>query len=340
MLLRVSGADFQAAVTDMVGNGKCSINFTVEDDMLLLQSSGGVYVDKRLKILSLEGESNPITVTLDSAVTLLSENYVVDISIQKDVLTIRQGAFEYNASREPEERVNTGAFERQRISSVSKHQLTQLLSIVRSFETVGRELAVPPATLFIINKTAYVKYSNSMYMQHIDLPDMAIPGEAVQKLLTLVLMVKDSYCKYSREDGIFTVEINKDTCVTVNTISLDKSVLGIVDRINSSLKELTSVNINEYDTTIRKICSTYKKILIEVAVCDGGLWFYVDNTKTKFFAGSSKEALLRIQMSTAQMSMISRIFGSDECSVWKGDNAICLRQKNSMQQLVIAGICY
>lgn len=340
MFVRVSGNEF-ATVIERIAPSNETVYFKVMNNMLYLQAHGVLIYDARIPILDCdaEGASLSYSAVLDKALSLLNKKEDITITVNGEILFIEQESFSYTADKSYEDRVDTRSFELNYDIGYSKEQLRGLVASCRALDTVVRTLGVAFGPVSIKDGYAYPTSSSTAMVVPSDLPNMKISKEILSKINSAVSAGKFNLCTIDGSTIYFKINENEVVSTSIGEPS-DEAVESITTLVQEC-KGVTSIALSRYNEEIQKIVSIYPKTLTNFGITENGISIYVDNINTKITYGDTGRIILGIKISTAQLSVIQRMFG--ECTgveVLKGVNVLCLQQKNLDKKLMIAGLVY
>jgi len=326
--------------TLLQGEKKAAVNFRLKEDRLLLQVNKGIVIEKGVRAFWEGQEKIDITVAIDGAMNLLNDEIpMVDLSFDQDMLRITQNLFQYDAIRLPEQAVDIPevlAWKRLGIEDVR-----DIASASVYMDEVGRTLGETSAAIDIYEGVAYIIYSNTAFMCHTSLPNLRMTAESVRGLRKALTGDTAEY-SFAWEQGLFVVQQDG---VQILVTALRENV-EVVDSVLHSCDSRKQMLLGEYDLTryaeaIHFISSAYKKVLIDLSVCKGGVGIFVESPSTHFVVGDVKDILCSIRLNTAQLACIGKFFGKcRNVSIRKGGNCLCLEDKQGKKTLVLAGMIY
>ena len=342
MFIRISGAELKTNLLELIqGNKRTSINFCLIGNILHLQTSGALIDEKKLVLREYDSkDTTEITVNIEQTINLLNENEPVIINVRGDIMEIKQNSFEFVATRTPEQRVEN-ILDTSTSSKFDNFGLIRFISDSKALDGVAKTLSLGLAPIVIHDNIAYLYYSNTVYSTKVKLPDCSIPSEVARKLSNVLARSKSCSYVHDAESGLLTISISNNETVTIMSQKANKQLVQGIKNVLVNLRDVATVSLRNYKEYMDIICKAYKKLLLELTICEDGIQLHVDNVSTKFVIGSKGKSLVSIKISTEQLSAISRLFGEEVgVVVKKGDNCICLMQKNSEKKLILAGMLY
>ena len=140
-------------------------------------------------------------------------------------------------------------------------------------------------------------------------------------------------CYYVKDDnkGVFKIKVAENEAVTLPIQRTNYEMVYGVDNILSNMRNVTNINMQLYNNNLQ----------ITLSICKEGLGLFIDNIKTQFSIGYTSESLCTITISIAQLIAIQKLFGNcSDVQIKRGDNCICLKQRNSEKTLLIAGMLF
>lgn len=347
MLVRVSSAGFRSAVRKLIGNAKAEVNFSItRDNELLLQVGGSIVSD--IKLPTIEVKEWPVeesvSATVDQALMLLSHRKAdtVEINVLGERVEITQGTFKYSTERSYVEKLSDGAFEYSGTTSVfGAEGFKSYVGSTKALDEIARVLAQPASNIVVKDKTAYIDYYTAIYKCGVDLPDMTLASTAARSVAgRLYTDANPRYYIDSQNDLMhIVISDNEEIAVPVNVPNM--RVVENMACLDTMTKQIATVNIAKYKESIDLICRIYKKTQVKLNICKDDISFYVNNTDARFVVGCEELPICTIELSTAQLSAISKLFGEDtEVVVKKGDNKLCLEKSILRKSLMLAGLIY
>lgn len=343
MFVRIPGDIFKTTILSLIqGSQKTSVNFLLRGNTLYLQTSGVLVDDKKINVTEYDSEDTcEITVNIDQTINLLNKEEMVDISVRGEVMEIRQESFKFSATKLPEERIDSDVFGKKKDVTLYTDELINYIHSTKALDEVSKILAVGMSPVHIHNGTAYLYYSNTVYVNKLNLPNCAISSELIRKLVPVLGRSDNAKYLYDEDAGLMYIDISTSEVVTLTIQRLNHQMVQGIKNIEVNLRDVGRISMVKYKDYMETICKAYKKLLIELSVCEDGIRLFVDNGNTKFDIGSKKGSLVSIKISTAQLLAIVRLFGSSsDVVIQRGDNSLCFAQQNSRKKLIIAGMLY
>lgn len=340
MHVRVSGSSFKQNIIKLLGNSSTAVNFSLSEGKLQLQLAGVVIVNKYVDILEVEGEECSVTVTVEQALELLAEDYVVDLNITRDSVEIKQGLFYYIAAKNAEEKVFTKRVEHYECS-VSEEAIIKFVHNARAMELVNKELGREGFEVDIYNGLGIVKTDNTMYRAKLPLVNSHLSGEECKKLIKCFTGCNSYHLDSESRVILFKIDSGGSN-VAVAYREYRKALFELHENLmRDMVVAVNEIRLEDYSSTMSVICKAYKKLLVEMTVCEMGLLLHVNNAKVQFIVGKDSKPLFTIKMSIAQLNAVNRIFGNETfVQILRGKDKICLKQKNCNSDLIIAGMIY
>lgn len=347
MLVKLSSASFRSAVYRLIGNTKAEVNFSVvEDDKLQLQVAGSIVSDIKLETISVEGwpEGESVSATVDQALMLLSNKKVdpVDIRVLGDRVEITQGTFKYSTERSYVEKLDDGAFKYiEGKSPFMSEGFKDYVNSTKALDEIARTLSQPVSNIVIKDKVAYVDYYTAIYKCSVDLPDMTIASVAARSVAGR--LSANSNPKYYIDEvaDLMHISVTDNEEISIPVTVANMRVVENMAKLEAMLKPIAEVNLAKYKDQIDLICRIYKKMSVKLNICKNDISLYVDNTDARFVIGSDELPMCTIELSTAQLSAVSKLFGEDTgVVVKKGDNKLCLEKPTLRKSLMLAGLIY
>lgn len=341
MRIKVSGKLFKNALLNSMYKTPETVSFYQEDGKLYLQSNSALISNIKVPILESDVDDLDISVIVGSTVQLLNPREDVILEVRGDILQIIQSHFSYGTQRSYESRIPTKAFDMDYSLPYSSDEIKAFNNATKALDEVARVLAGNKESITIRNKKAYIKYSNTGLIMDLDLPDMSITSDALRKVTTALDRSRDSKCCYDKESAVMYFKINADEAVAVPVAEPDNHAVEALEYCLKDTKAVATINFSLYAEYMDAICKAYRKTKVDMSVCQTGLRLFINQLPTSITVGSMSEALCSIQITTAQLQAIHRLFGDcTNVEVRRGENRLCLMQKNSNKVLVIAGLLF
>lgn len=339
MLIKASTADFKESVNTLLqGEKKAAVNFRLRGDTLLLQVNKGIVIEKGVKAAGEGQQEIDITVALDGAINLLNDDIpVVDLTFDQGMLRITQEFFQYDALRLLEQAVDfPEVFTWQKLGM---EDFRSIASASVYLEEIGRTLGETSAAVSIHKGMVYIIYSNTAFICRTALPNMCMTAESVKGLRKALTGGTPVY-NFVEERGLFIVK-QGDAKILVTALRENVeavyNVLRVCDRNRQMF--LGEYDLTRYAEAIHFISSAYKKVLLDLSVCRGDIGIFVESPSAHFVVGGVKDIQCNIRLNTAQLACIGKLFGQcRQVGIWKGDNCLCLENKQWGKTLVLAGM--
>ena len=142
-------------------------------------------------------------------------------------------------------------------------------------------------------------------------------------------------------DGIIYFKISENEVVSTNIGLVDDKTVEDLRNMVNGVRNVTHINISKYIGNIQLITNTYPRSLLNLIVTENGLRFFMDNINSKLVFGDGGRELCGCKISTPQLSAIQKVYNdASDVVVRKGENKLCLCQKNSRRTLIVAGLVY
>lgn len=341
MFARVQCAIFKRTLTDLTGGTKCSVNFKLTDNSMIVQASPNILVEKVMTVEESDKDEESFTAEIGSVINLLNEKGDVSVQTNGDVLSIWQDNFRYDAVRVPEERVDYGIYLKDAVLPFKAGEIVSLAADSRMLDAVAKELGGVKANINVVKGMAYVEYSNSVLIEPVESFDnVMFSPESVRTLVKFLKGSDLTYCK-DDESGMMVMRLDSNMSAAVTVFSPDIRSAMMCEQYLAEMKDITEVDFSRMKNTLECICSSYKQMTVEFIIREGGFGIFVDDITAKFITGYGGKRICSVKMSLGQVSAMCRLFaGITSCTVAVGGNKICIKQKNSRKKLILAGLVY
>lgn len=344
MLIKTSTADFKQNIIEALqGVSKICINFCIKDNMLILQTTAGTVVERVICVKSIEKQlDKDITVIVDRTLELLNEKEeITEIEISEEMLIIRQKSFMFSATSQPELRVEINDSASQEFVRFDSNEFKSIASESRMLDDLTKLLGVDTAPINIVNGRAFVVYSNTVYVRNCKFPNVKIPSEMARKTASILTGNTSIQYRFNQESGNLELKVGDKKRVVMSTLNPDYRIVEAVAEKEQSLKFINKINISKYKAILDTVCRVYKKLLVDVSICNSDLRIFTNNISTQLDLGSKEIPDITVRISTAQLAAITKLFGElSEVEVLKGENMICLRHPYAKRILMIAGMLF
>lgn len=344
MVVYVKAGEFKARVLELLqGVVKGCINFRVKDNLLYLQMKTVEITELRMQVLRVEHyEDRNLTVEIDRMVEVLSDDEELSLTFVGDMIVFEQEGFSLTASKQPVELEQLDVWDKVFKDKMSSYTIQCVTNDCKCMDDVAKDLAMSPAPLNIIDGVCYVKYLTMAYTQNCSLPDMMISNTAAKRISKLLRESEVVY-DYDETRGLLEIKQDQMSACVVSTMRPDHREARLINELLEDIESLTVLNIGKYKELIEMLGRIYKKVLVELTICKGGLNVAIKNLGNKqLVLGQAATPLCSITITMAQLVAIAKIFGrsSEETEVLKGGNLICLRNQHYGKNLMIAGTLY
>lgn len=341
MFVRVSGAKFTEVINNIVVTSKETVHFYMKDGWLYIQGHSVVIYDVRIPVLEVEQDEVEFncSAVVNKEIRLLNPQLDVVLRVVGEVLSIEQDIFSYTAEQSYEGIVDTHAFEQIFDTKYSSALLRACVYSCKALDGVARSLGVTYSTVNIKEGYAYLKYSNTALILPLDLPDGSLSNETLKKISAFTDKVTNCVC--SCVDGIIYFKISENEVVSTNIGLVDDKMVEDLRNMVNGVKNVTNTNISKYVGDIQLITNIYPRSLLNLTVTENGLRFFMDNINSKLVFGDGGRELCGCKISTPQLTAIQKVYnGAGDVVIRKGENKLCLYQKNSRRTLIVAGLVY
>ena len=287
-------------------------------------------------------DRNEITVSLDQTLNLINEKEMLTLRVQKEMFELSQKNFTYIATAIPESRIESDSLNVTSKDFVfCKSEFQRVVQETKTLDEVARGLANNIASIQVYNGNAYIYYSNTALITKLNLPNCSIESGLARELYHILNRTEDCYYVKDDNKGVFKIKVAENEAVTLPIQRTNYEMVYGVDNILSNMRNVTNINMQLYNNNLQIICKAYKQLQITLSICKEGLGLFIDNIKTQFSIGYTSESLCTITISIAQLIAIQKLFGNcSDVQIKRGDNCICLKQRNSEKTLLIAGMLF
>lgn len=342
MFVRVSGAEFTKVINNIVITSKETVHFYSKDGWLYIQGHSVIIYDARIPVLEAEygnGMEFSCSAVVNKEIKLLNPQLDVVLRMVGDILNIEQNVFSYTTEQSYEGVVDSRAFEQEFDRRYSGVLLRSCVYTCKALDSVARSLGVSYSAINIKNGVAYLAYSNTALITPLDLPDGTISNETLKKILVFTDKVTNSVCCLVGDVIYFKVSDNEVVSTTIGVV--DDKLVEDLNNMISSMVNVGDVSVSKYAKDMQLITKIYPKALLDLTVTETGLRVFMDNINSKLVFGDSGKDKCSCKMSTSQLVALQKIYNDDNnVAVKRGENKICLCQKNSKRILLIAGLVY
>ena len=318
-----------------------TINFFCDGKELYLQTFGLVISDIKIPIISSDTSNLDISVTVDNTIKLLNANEDVVLEVYEDVMRIVQSHMTYDTTKSYESGMRTKAFDLNFDRTFNLESIKNYVAASKALDEIAKILAVNKVSVSVSNGRAFMKYSNTAFVKNLDLPDCTIASEVLRKVVSTLERSKTNKYYYDEENNVIYFQISLNEVVAVPITKKNNQQVELITEIINNTRSIGTINFALYAEHMETIYKNYKKLMVELSICDSGLRMFIDQSPTQIVIGTNSNAKCTIQVSTAQLQAICRVFGEyTDVEVRKGENKICLVHQNSNSALVLAGLVY
>lgn len=336
MFIKVSAAEFKSAVERVVTGKKSIVNFTVQEDVLLIQKVGSVIADLRVNLLEPATERVSITVELTGLVNLIKTNKPIDILITKQLLNIKQDDLQVPYESKYEERVDIDDVQSHIQGEFSISELNQLQFKLREFEKFAKVLKVGESMVRLDGEHALVSYNNVIYKQNLKFHPMIISPNQVRGILKSVsgLSGKIKYnVDTNRNILYFDIGRNEKVYLLYSPVT-DVTAFSEFDEIYSSMTVAANITTEikeDLDILLKSINPTQ----LDVTIFERSMTVSILSDYSARIGRIDGNRVFTIRLSTVQLLVFLKTFDGN-ILVKKGDSKVLWEQSNKV--LMMSGL--
>ena len=342
MFARVKGAEFDSVIK-MINGSKTSVNFKYMNGVFLLQSMKTLIHNTYMNIEECDTKDGITEITVELLPLMkVFQGYkdITEIWINEGSMIIRQGNRECRLEKDYSERVDDVLIDNNESNYTNTTNWMDTFIDMRTMFTISKSLHANPTRLVVLNKQAYITYSNTLLICDVDMPDMCIKHQYGMELLHAMTRANNCTYSFNEDKSVLRLILNSkeyiyvlcDTIPILQTIQLKK--------LSEDLEHVTSFDFTKHITDVESAAKSLNTSIVELSICDGDYRFYITRSGFNFSIGSDDIALMNIKITSAQLQVILKLLKScSNVEVLKGGgNLICLKFNNKM--LLLSGMRY
>lgn len=326
---------------DFVGNAKTMFNFRTDGKTLDVQMLGDYTATKSFAVTSIDGDTKEtdISVWVNKFIHVMNKDEYIRITINDAAMFIEQNTFNCTLLREYEARRELPDINGVELTHAFPGRLKYLAHAGVTAIPLAKELSIPDPDPVFANNKFYMNYRQTAYIDSMKYPEMCIPFSTFRDFV-FKMDDKATYAYLQELNTVFYRTKDYDFYVPTTNYNISNSILIAFDKKLSECSPITKIVIKPYKEKLLTVSSAFPKQKLTLVVGTGTFAVSADTNNSHMQVGyEMKDMLLSTEITSAQLTVITRLFGEDdEVIVKRGVGCICLN--TGEKNLLIAGMIY
>lgn len=341
MVIDVSPKFICGLFDDFVGNSDVMFNFESDGDTLKIQYLGDWTATAETIVKSVDGDHNVVRASfwVSKYVQVMSREDVVRITITDAAVLIQQNSFFCTLLCEYEEKRNLPDISGVEFKPSYSGRLKYLAHANTVCSAMAKELSIPNPDAVFSGSKFYLNYQQAAFIESMDYPESCIP-ENTFKSFAYKLDEQALYA-YLPDYSTYVFKTRKYTLWVPSVgYMISSGTIGVFDKKLAECKDVTEVVITPYKEKLSIVAGAFNKKQLQFAVGEKVYCVMAGTNKSHVRVGYDfSQPLLSMNITSAQLSCIARLFGDDESvKIKKGAGCLCL--SSGTKNLLIAGRIY
>lgn len=338
MFIRVSGAEFQSRISRLIPySGRTLLNFKVIGDVLSVQVISNLICETELKIIEKSGtDGDDITVSASQALLLVDTDSSVDIEIQKEVIIIAQKDFNFQATREWEQRSILPTWDEGDAKPFDEKEFSRIMSNVKALDALSKATKEPQSNVVFSKGYAYIVYYRAVLVQDTSIGDFTLTAETARNLLRVL----DVNCEYVvNKDRNYILIKTKYKIIHFNVLPNDVRLCESIGVRMSECKKISTVSLSYLSSKIDVLQRVYRDGKVQLSITENGLRLQVTDGKVTLAYGSTAPIKVTMQSTVITLTAINKILNSvSNIEAYTGGNILCLQFQGT--KLLLSGTLF
>lgn len=342
MLVRVEGQEF-IKVLSTICSTKQVVNFTLEDDLLLIEVFEPLIVSIPIRIISVKKQFDndsykSISIELNSSYNLIPEQCDVDLDIGKDILTISAPGYECRFKSAYEDRFNmpttfSGEFK----ELDSGYGLENVVRLSQYISTFSKYMQVEEPAIIVKEKQAYIMSSAVAIKSNLNFPDSTWLRSVLRAMNTVfrVNHIDKPTLRINNGSGVYgVIKFDEYSEMAFSMRFTHNSQIDAVNGVISSLQKICSISIGVLADKVKIIEKIYKKADVDIAFGEGTYFIKIrvgTDSELVFGTRNTENKIYIIDASIPLLSLINNIFkNSNSVEVYGGNRYVMFKDSNNL----------
>lgn len=326
---------------EFVGNSDTMFNFETDGETLWVQYLGDYTATMECPVTCVDGDKNAARASfwVSKYIHVMSREEGVRITMTDAAILLQQSAFYSTLLCEYEEKRNLPNIGDVVFKAAYSGRIKFLAHVATVCNAMAKELSIPNPDIVISGGKFYLNYQQAAYVDTLDYPESCIP-ENVFRSFAYKLDERTTYA-YLEESSTYVFITGKHRLwVTSIGYMIKSNTVGVLDKKLAECVDVTEVTFSPYKEKLDIVAGAFSKKQLQLTVGEKVYCVMTGTNKSHVRVGYNFDVpLLSMNITSAQLSCITRLFGEDESvKIRKGAGCICLN--SGTKNLLIAGRIY
>lgn len=340
MKIRIDSKELYPVFEGFVKSSAVMFNFLIDETKCAIQVIDDYTVNTGVNfdILELGSGNVNMTVKLGKEVLTLTKDGSITLEFMNETLLLSDGVVELQVVREYEERREYPQISADMLKPAYANRLKYLVHSAVTCIPMAKELGITEPDPIFSNGKFYCDYRQSFFMEHMNFPEVCITFKTLRSFV--FKLSDDAQYAYLQENNVLVfVSENYMFWIPVSNHNIDGATINAVNNKYRDCEEVTKVCFKDFKDRLLIIAQSFPKMQISFTVGEEGFNFSFTKSLSHFSLGELNKYLLSLKITTAQLTVIMKLFGDeDEVTIKRGGNCICLEVKE--KSMLIAGMIY
>lgn len=339
MILEFDGKVLTKLFSNFVKNSKVMFNFEVNGEFVDIQMLEDYTMCTTLpcKVIG-ESENKEITFWATNAIHTLIPDFNVKVIIYDGLIEFIQGINSCKFNKEYEAKREFPEYDTAGIKSLSGDKLKYIVSSSLACNPMAKELGVPiPDPQFSFGRY-YMDYNQALFIEALSFPECSISFAAL-RAIAFYLNNETEYIYVQECNAILFFTDDYRFWVPVNNYNLQGNRINTLNKIVNDCKYVSTISIKDHIRQIDALTAAFSNQFINLSIGDGLFKLSASSGIAQVTVGNLPESgTLNIEMTTAQVATMSKLFREDSIEILRGVNCLCMR--NGEKNFVVSNLIY
>lgn len=339
MILVVKGSIIRDLFSEFVKNNKVMFNFRLNGDKLDVQVLDDYTMCESIDCMSIQGPiiTDDISFWVTKSAHIICGESDVEINITDNSITISQDSCSVIYSKEYEARREYPDMSNVELDNAYADRLKYLTHCAVNCQPMAKELSINYPDPVFTNNRFYLDYRQCFLVEHMMYPELCIVHSILRSFA--FKLDDNTKMKYLAESSVVYFKSgNREFWVPTSNYNIDSTTIRQVDKLIADSKEIAKVSLKDIVTSLSVIPIAFPKQKLTLSVGNNSICIYADSVDSHITIGNSDNSLLMMQITSAQLEVMLRLFKDCDIVVRRGVNCLCLNSEE--KTMVVTGMIY
>ena len=326
---------------DFVGNTKVMFNFKTDGKTMSIQMLDDYTAVRDIEVQSIDHDTKEvdISVWVTKFIHVMNRDEYVRFTINDAALFIEQNTFNCTLLREYESRREFQEIDESLLAHSFPGRLKYLTHNGIACTPLAKELSIADPDPMFTNDKFYMSYMQTAYVDSMKYPELCIPFSTLRSFV-FKLDEEAKYLYIPDKNIVYYRTKDYEFWVPTTNYNINNNIVLSLDKKIAECREVTTVLFKPYVEKMNVVASAFPKQKLTFAVGTETFAVSADTNNAHIQVGyEMKDMLLSLSITSAQLSVMMKLFGDDEkVSIKKGVGCLCLNQGS--KNMLIAGMIY